>query len=75
MQRHVPDEVSLVPEGLSALRALVGLLLGGGGNVVRVVVQVLVPLQELLLPEALVALVALTIRKKEEEMEKGVTFL
>ena len=74
MQRHVPDEVALVPEGLAALRALVGLLLGGGGNVVRVVVQVLVPLQELLLAEALVALVALINKERGRGNGKGGDF-
>ena len=46
-------------EAAAALGTLVRLLLGGGRYVGGVVVEVLVPLQQLLLSEALVALVAL----------------
>ena len=42
-----PDQVPLVPEASVALRALVGLLLRLGRNVVGVVVQVLVTFQQL----------------------------
>ena len=59
MKGHVPDEVSLVPEGPSTLWALVCLLLWLRRNVVGIVVEVLVPLEQLALPERLVALVAL----------------
>ena len=54
-----PDEVSLVPEASVALRTLVSLLLGRRRDVGWVVVEVLMPLEELLLPEALVTLIAL----------------
>ena len=48
-----------MPEASVALRALVGLLLGRGWDIGGVVVEVLVPLEKLLLPEALVTLIAL----------------
>ena len=54
-----PDEVPLVSEASVALRTLVGFLLGWGRDIGGVVVEVLVPLEELLLPEALVTLIAL----------------
>lgn len=53
------DEVALVTEGFAALGALMPFLAGRRGDVVRVVVQVLMPAEKLLLPEALVALIAL----------------
>jgi len=49
----VPDQVALVPEVPVAFWAAVRLLPGAWGDVLRVVVQVLVPLQQLLLPERL----------------------
>jgi hypothetical protein len=55
----VPDEISLVPETPPALRALVGFLLGRRRDICWVVIKVLVPLQQLLLSKALVALVTL----------------
>ena len=54
-----PDEISLAQETPLTLGALVGFLLGRRGGVSRVVMEVLVPLQQLLFPKALVALVAL----------------
>ena len=48
-----------MPETPSTLRALFSLLFGRWRHIVRVVVKVLVPLKHLLLPEALVTLVAL----------------
>lgn len=47
---HVADEIALVTKLAPALLALVALLLGAGRDVGRVVVQVLVPLEQLLLP-------------------------
>lgn len=47
---QVPDEVALVGELPVALAAHVGLLLGRLGGVVRIVIEVLVPAQQLLLP-------------------------
>ena len=46
-----------MPEGSTALRALVRLLLRGRRRVVGVVVEVLMPLEELLLTEHLITLV------------------
>ena len=57
--RKLPFEISLVHKTLSTLEALVGLLPGLRGDVSWVVTKVLVPLQMLLLSEALVALVTL----------------
>ena len=57
MQRHVSDQVSLVSKASVALWTLIGLLLGSWGNIGRVVIQVLMSLEQLLLSEALVALV------------------
>ena len=54
-----PDEVPLVSEASVALRALVGFLLRRRRDIGGVVVEVLVPLEKLLLPEALVTLIAL----------------
>ena len=59
MQGQVADEVAFVAEGLAAFGALVALLAGRRRNVVRIVVQVLVAPQQLLLPKGLVALGAL----------------
>ena len=59
VEGQVANEVALVTERLAALGALVPLLAGRRGHVVRVVVEVLVPAEELLLPETLVALIAL----------------
>lgn len=59
MHSHVPDQVALVSERLPALGALVRLLSGRRGHVQRVMVQVLMPLQQLLLSEGLITLVAL----------------
>ena len=59
VESQVANEVALVTERLAALGALVPLLAGRRGHVVRVVVEVLVPAEELLLPETLVALIAL----------------
>ena len=53
----MPDQVTLVPERLAALRTLVRLLLRGRRRVVGVVVEVLMPLEELLLTEHLITLV------------------
>lgn len=58
VQRHVPDEVALVSESASALGALVRLLSGLWRHVGRIVIEVLVTLEQLLLPEALVTLFA-----------------
>ena len=57
--RLLPDQIALVSETPSTLRAFVCLLLRSWRHIGRVVVEVLVPLQQLLLPEALVTLVAL----------------
>ena len=57
MQRHVSDQVSLVSKASVALWTLIGLLLGSWGNIGRVVIQVLMSLEQLFLSEALVALV------------------
>ena len=54
-----PFNISLVHKTLSTFEALVGLLPGLRGDISRVVTKVLVPLQKLLLSEALFALVAL----------------
>ena len=54
-----PDEISLVPETPSTLGALVGFLLWRWRNICWVVIKVLMPLQQLLLSKALVALVTL----------------
>ena len=54
-----PDEVPLVSEASVALRTLVGLLLGRRRDIGGVVVEVLVPLEKLLLPEALITLITL----------------
>ena len=54
-----PDQVPLVSEASVALSALVGLLLRSRRHIGGVVVEVLVPLEQLLLPEALVTLIAL----------------
>ena len=54
-----PDKVPLVPKASVALRALVGLLLGSRWYIGGVMVEVLMPLKELLLPEALVTLITL----------------
>ena len=62
---QVAHQVALVPERLVALRTLVRLLLGLWRHVVRVVVEVLVPLQQLLLPERLVAELALELFGQE----------
>jgi len=55
----VPNQIALVSETPSTLRALLSLLFGRWRHIGRVVVEVLVPLQHLLPPEALVTLVAL----------------
>ena len=50
----------LVSEAFVAVRTLVGLLLGSRRHIIGgVMVEVLMPLQQLLLPEALVTLIAL----------------
>ena len=54
-----PDQVPLVSEASVALRALVGLLLGSRRHIGGVMVEVLMPLEQLLLPEALVTLITL----------------
>ena len=54
-----PFNISLVHKTLSTFEALVGLLPGLWGDISRVVTKVLVPLQMMLLSEALVALVTL----------------
>ena len=54
-----PDEVPFVSEASVTLCTLVGLLLGRWRDIGGVVVEVLVPLEKLLLPEALVTLIAL----------------
>ena len=59
MKCHVPYKISFVPETPATLWALVGLLLGGRWYIGRVMVQILVPFQELLLSEALVTLITL----------------
>ena len=59
LELFLPDKVPLVPEASVALRTLVSLLLGRGRDVGWVVVKVLMPLEELLLSEALVTLIAL----------------
>ena len=55
----MPYEISLVSKTPSALRALVRFLFRRRRDICWVVVKVLVPLQQLLLPEALVTLVTL----------------
>jgi len=53
------NQVSLVSESFITLRAFVDLLFGRLRHILRVVVHVLVSLQQLFLSEALVTLVAL----------------
>lgn len=53
----MPDQITLVPEGLRALGTLVCLLLGYRRHIVGVVVKILVPLQQLLLSESLVTFI------------------
>ena len=50
------DQVALVSEAAATLGTLVGFLLGGWRHVGRVVVQVLVTFQQLLLAESIVTL-------------------
>ena len=59
VQGQMADEVALVAEGFATLGTLVTLLAGRRRHVVGIVVEVLVAAQQLLLPETLVALVAL----------------
>ena len=55
----LPFQIAFVPETPSTIRALFSFLFGRWRHIGRVVVEVLVPLQHLLPPEALVTLVAL----------------
>ena len=57
VQGHVSDQVALVSETSPTLRTLVGLLLGGMRDIGGVVIDVLVPLQQMFLSEALITLV------------------
>ena len=54
-----PNQISLVPETPPTLGALMGFLLRRRRDIGWVVIKVLVPLQQLLLSKALVALVTL----------------
>ena len=55
----LPNQIALVSETPSTLRALLSPLFERWRHIGRVVVEVLVPLQQLLPPEALVTQVAL----------------
>lgn len=54
----MPDEISLATKRAAAFRALVRLFLWRGRGIIGVVAEVLMALKKLLLPEALITLVA-----------------
>lgn len=59
MDGQVAHQIALMAERFAALRTLVGLLLGLWRHVIRIMVQILMPLKQLLLTERLVAELAL----------------